>query len=75
MMTRLQKSLGSAAVISALTFGGAIAAAAQTSTTTPGTPDTGAGGNATSSMLLLGTSALAALGAGAYLLRRKTVSQ
>ncbi len=70
---RLQKALGSAAVISVLTLGGAVAASAQTGTTTPGTPDTGVGGNATSSMILLGTSALAALGAGAYLLGRKTI--
>ncbi len=72
MMTRLQKALGSAAAISVLTFGGAVAATAQTSTTTPGTPDTGVGGNPTATILLLGTSALAAFGAGAYLLRRKT---
>lgn len=39
--------------------------------TTPGTPNTGAGGDATTNLALLGISALALIGGGAYLARQR----
>ncbi len=43
---------------------------AKTATTTPGAPNTGAGGDMATNMALLGTSAVAALAGIAYLGRR-----
>ncbi len=56
-------------------------AAAQTGTTststlddvTPGTPNTGSGGNAVANIILLTGSAAIALGGAAYLARRRTM--
>ena len=46
-------------------------ASAQTGTTTPGVPNTGAGGNAAQNLLLITSSALLALSGGMYLLQRR----
>lgn len=46
--------------------------ASTTDDTTPGTPNTGSGGNATANMVLLTGSALVAVGGVAALARRRT---
>jgi hypothetical protein len=67
-MTMIQKTLGSTAVLTLLSMSGAMVAAAQT--TTPGTPDTGAGGDPFMNVLVLAAAALVAVSAGGFLLRR-----
>ncbi len=47
----------------------------QTTTTTPGTPNTGMGGEAAVNVLLLATSALVAIAGAGYLVRRKAHSR
>lgn len=69
-MTSVQKVLGSVGTMALFTFGGAAAAFAQ-GTTTPGTPNTGVGGDSVSLMLVLGLSALSVLGATGYLLLKQ----
>ncbi len=51
------------------TAGGAVST---TTTGLPGTPNTGVGGDAAENMLLLGSSALAAIAGAAYLLSRRS---
>lgn len=46
---------------------------AATTSTTPGTPNTGAGGDATANEMALATSALIAAGGAAYLLKRQMI--
>lgn len=56
-----------------LLFAGSAAAQTSTPTTTPGTPNTGSGGNAAGNVLMLTASAAVALGGVALLARRKTL--
>lgn len=65
------KKILSRAAVAGLLFLAAPFAFAQT--TTPGTPDTGVGGYAAGNALVLGVLAAAALGAVAYLARRKAL--
>lgn len=75
------KIISSAALATILLAGGAGIAMAQTTTTTGttgttgtvGVPNTGAGGDAAVNILLLGTSALIAIGGGSYLARKLAV--
>lgn len=67
MNTKLKKIMSGTALAFLLSAG---VVAAQTSSTTPGTPDTGAGGTSTANLLLLGGSAAVAL-VGAVMLARK----
>lgn len=73
-MTSVQKVLGTFGTLAVLTVSGAARALAQ-GTTTPGTPNTGAGGDSISLLLLLGMSALAVFGAGGYLLRKQAAER
>lgn len=59
------------AMVLAAPFALAQAASTTGSTTSPGTPNTGAGGNAAQTLALLGVSAAAVLGAAAYLASRR----
>lgn len=63
-----KKFLGAAALAFLMTSGIA-SAQATTSTTTPGTPNTGVGGSATINLILLGSTAAIALAGFAYLSR------
>jgi hypothetical protein len=68
------KTLGTAAIGTLLMTGAAFAQTTTddvTGTTTVGTPNTGAGGDLAVNMLLLGGSALAAIGALAYLRKQQ----
>ncbi len=73
----MKSTIAKAAVAAALIAAAPLALAQTASTTdtgtstTPGTPNTGAGGDALQNMLLLGVSSAAVLGAAAYLARRK----
>ncbi len=84
MKNRYLAKLASGAAISAMLLGGSSMAFAQTTTTTtgtdtttmtssstPGVPNTGAGGDAATNLALLGISALALIGGGAYLARQR----
>lgn len=66
------KIISGAALATVLLAGGAGIALAQTTatTTTPGVPNTGEGGDMAVNILLLGTSGLLAIGGSAYLSRK-----
>ena len=79
------KTAAGVAVATALLLGGAGLASAQTSSTTtstasttstgvttPSSPNTGAGGDMAGNLLLLGVSALVAVGSGAYVARKSS---
>jgi len=75
------KKLAAAITTAALLFGAPVAFAQTTTTTgttdttvtsTPGAPNTGAGGDATANVLLLGISGLVVVAGGAYFARRST---
>lgn len=61
----MKKLIGATALAFLLSAG---VASAQ-STTTPGTPDTGQGGDAVTQLMLLGAAAVVAVGGAAYLTR------
>ncbi len=68
---RSGKKLVGAAVIGAMLFlGGTAFAQTTTSTTTPGVPNTGVGGDAATNLLVLGTSLAVLVVGGAYLGRK-----
>ncbi|MDB5237904.1 MAG: hypothetical protein JWM46_174 [Candidatus Kaiserbacteria bacterium] len=55
----------------AMLLSAGVASAQTTASTTPGVGNTGAGGDSAANMLLLGTSALVAIGGTAYLARKQ----
>lgn len=65
-----KKIVGTLALTSLLMAGAVSAQTTPEATTTPGVPDTGAGGTAATNVLLLGAAAAVALAGGAYLTRR-----
>jgi len=68
------KKIVSAFVLALALLSGGVAYAqtdaSSTITTTPGVPNTGAGGDTTTNLAVLGASALIAIAGGAYLLRK-----
>lgn len=69
MVLRRTVSMGALALLLAA---GAPAYGQTTTTTTPGTPNTGMGGEAAVNVLLLGSSALLAIAGAGYLMRRRS---
>lgn len=69
-MTRIKSIASRAGAVAFLALAAPIAFA-QTSTTTPTVPDTGVGGDAVATMMLLAVSAAAAIGGAFYLANRK----
>ena len=72
----MKQTVAKWAVIGALTLAAPLALAQTTSTSTgsttaPGTPNTGAGGDMAQNLAMLAVSGAAALGAAAYLAKRK----
>ncbi len=65
-----KKFLSAAALAFLLTAGTANAQTSTSSTTTVGTPNTGAGGNAAANLIILGSTAAIALAGLTYLSRR-----
>ena len=65
-MKRIVQGLELAVLMSA----GVASAQTDTTTATPAVGDTGSGGNATANIILLGTSAIVAIGGTAYLARK-----
>lgn len=72
-MTTTKKALSRAGIIALMTLAAPLAFAqtATTSTSTPSVPDTGVGGDAITTMVLLALSAAAAIGAAFYLANQK----
>ncbi len=64
------KRLITGGALAILLTGGAALAQTTTDDTTPGTPNTGLGGNASANVLILGTSAAVAAAGALYLSRR-----
>jgi len=75
-MTRTKKFLSRAGAAALMTLAAPLAfAQTTTSTTTPGVPDTGVGGDAITTMAVLGVSAIAAIAAAMYLSYRGALGQ
>lgn len=76
MLLRVAKSVSGLLLLMAMLLGSMVGgvAHAQTGTTTPGTPNTGAGGDSSTVLLLLGASAFVLIAGGIYLTRRFTSS-
>lgn len=67
---RSAKIISALALVAALSSAGVVAAQTTTATTTPGTPETGVGGDVAGNLALLGSSALVALAGAAYISRK-----